>query len=100
MRRLIKRLRTNWNFTLQVLLVNVWIFAFVLPGWSQSLQAKQIVVYSPHAIAYIFAVLGIIVLVPVGIVFWRRVALQSASCDPTATWFSYAKTLNWSKWGI
>ena len=94
-------LKTNWGFVLPALLVSVWLFTVALPGWSQSSQAEQIVDYSPQVIAYIFAVLGIIVLAPVGIVFWlRQVALQSASCDPTATWFSYAKKLNWSMWGM
>jgi Zn-dependent protease with chaperone function len=98
---LVKPLRSNWNFAFPVLLVSVWLLTVSSPGWTQSLQAKQIVDYSPQVIAYIFAIHAIIIVTPVGIVFWRRqVALQSAKRDPTAIWFSYAKTLNWSVWGM
>jgi Zn-dependent protease with chaperone function len=35
-------------------------------------------------------------LLPIGLMLWmRRAALKSAATDPTAAWFSYAKTLNW-----
>lgn len=65
MRRQILPWRTYWAIAFQPLLVSVWVLLIALPSWSKSLKAKQLVDYSPQAIAYIFAIHAIIVLVPV-----------------------------------